>query len=114
MNIIKPTVIAAVASVLFAGAAFAQANANPNVNANNLVSVNISNVAQNIANDLDVDVQDVIDIGSVQVPVGIAAAVCNVQANVLAGDNKADGAECNAESTSQGLTQIVQRSINGG
>lgn len=76
--------------------------------------MNISNVAQNIANDLDVDVQDVIDIGAVQVPVGVAATVCNVQANVLSADNKSDGAECEAQSISQALTQIVQRSINGG
>jgi hypothetical protein len=114
MNLVKPTVVAALASVLFAGASFAQTNANPSVNANNLVSVNISNVAQNIANDLDVDVQDVINIGSVEVPIGVAATVCNVQANVLSADNKADGAECEAQSTSQALTQIVQRSINGG
>lgn len=104
----------ALATIAFTGSAVAQTNANPNVNANNLVSVNISNVAQNIANDLDVDVQDVIDVGAVQVPIGVAATVCNVQANVLASDNKGDGAACDAETSSEALSQIVQRNLNAG
>lgn len=77
--------VVALAAIAFTGSAIAQTNANPNVNANNLVSVNISNVAQNIANDLNVDVQDVIDVGAVQVPIGVAATVCNVQANAGVG-----------------------------
>jgi hypothetical protein len=114
MSNIKLAALAGLVAVSFAGTAMAQTNANPNVNANNLVSVNISNVAQNIANDLDVNVQDVINIGAVQAPIGVAATVCNVQANVLASDNRGDGAACDAQNSSQALNQIVQRSLNAG
>lgn len=36
---------------------------------------------------------------SVQVPIGIAAAVCNVQANVLARGNRQAGRDCTASTT---------------
>ena len=79
-----------------------------NVNANNLISVDISNVANDIARNLSVDVQDVIDIGAIQVPVGIAANVCNVSAAVLAQGGDAGG-RCEAGTTSQALNQAVGR-----
>ena len=50
------------------------------------------------------------DIGvpvNVQVPVGIAANVCGVDANVLASQKKAGDAACGATSGSQALAQQV-------
>jgi hypothetical protein len=92
---------------LATGSAYAQS-----VNANNLVNVNVSNVANEIAKNLSVDVQDVIDLGAVQAPIGVAANVCGVDANVLAEQSKGSSAECTAQSSSQALTQVVQRQLN--
>ena len=47
---------------------------------------------------------------TVQVPVGIAANVCGVNANVLAQQGAA-GAQCAANTTSKALDQLVQRQI---
>lgn len=92
-----------------------------NVNANNLVSVNISNVAnqiaQNLARNVDVTVEDITAqiqaLNNIQVPIGVAANVCPaVTANALAADNKTEqGAECTAENTSQALNQAVKRQL---
>ena len=75
-----------------------------------LVVVNISNVANNIAEDLDVNVSDVPV--TVQVPVSVAAVVCNVEVAVLSRLGP-DGAlpQCNARSTNDALNQIVQGQI---
>jgi hypothetical protein len=91
---------------LLSGSALAQP-----VNANNLVSVNLSNIRVELTDVLDVE-DNQIPV-TVQAPIGVAATVCNLQANVLASQNKADGAKCTAESTSQALNQIVQRQIDG-
>lgn len=107
------TISLAAAAFVIAASTVAPALAQ-NVNANNLVNVNISNVANDLAKNLKVNVQDLIDLGAVQVPIGVAANVCNVQANVLASDNKGDGASCDATTTSQALSQIVQRQLNAG
>jgi hypothetical protein len=49
---------------------------------------------------------------TVQAPIGVAANVCNVAANVLAADvNQGGTADCDATTTSRALTQIVQRQI---
>lgn len=82
-----------------------------NVNANNLVNVDISleNVANELAKNLSVDVSQIPV--TVQVPVGVAATVCGVDANVLAQQKGDAPAECQATSVSQGLTEVVQRQI---
>lgn len=98
------------ASALALGLLSGPALAQP-VNANNLVSVNLSNIRVELVDLLDVE-DNQIPV-TVQVPIGVAATVCNTQANVLASDNKADGAECDAKSTSQALNQIVQKQIDG-
>ena len=86
-----------------AGAAFAAQQ-------EGLVNVNISNVANDLAKNLSVDVSQIPV--TVQVPVGIAANVCNVDANVLADQKKGDQvANCEASSTNQALTQVVQKQI---
>jgi len=55
-----------------------------------LVTVNISNVANDIARDLDVNVSNIPV--TVQVPVSVAANVCNVSIDVLlTGDYPGDG-----------------------
>lgn len=103
MNWMKTTVVALSLS-LTGATAMAQ-----NVSANNLISVQLSNVANNLAQNLSVDVSNIPV--TVQVPIGIAATICNIEANVLAtGGNDTPGS-CTASSTSDALTKIVQRSM---
>ena len=73
-----------------------------------LVTVNVSNVANNLAQNLHVDVSNIPV--TVQVPVGIAAAVCGIDANVLA-QQAAGARNCPANTTNDALNRIVQRSI---
>ena len=82
-----------------------------NVNANNLVNVNVSNVANDIARDLSIEASQVPV--TVEAPIGVAATVCGVAANILASDNKGGAAACDATSTSQALNQIVQKKVAG-
>ena len=72
-----------------------------------LVVVNISNVANDIARDLDVNVSNVPV--TVQAPVAVAAAVCNVEVAVLSrvGPNGALP-QCTARSTNRALNDLVQ------
>ena len=74
-----------------------------------LVNVDVSNVANNIAKNINVEVSQVPV--NVQVPVGVAANVCGVNANVLAQQRKAGEAACQATSTSTALDQVVQRQL---
>lgn len=83
-----------------------------NVSANNLVNVQISEpLLENIANDLSVDISQIPV--SVEVPVGIAAAVCGVDANVLASQKKDGPVSCDAENTSQAFNNQIQKQIKG-
>jgi len=76
-----------------------------------LVTVNISNVANNIARDLDVNVSNIPV--TVQVPVSVAASVCNVSVNVLSGPSVGGiTPSCNATSTNDALNDIVQGLLN--
>lgn len=68
-----------------------------------LVNVNVEDV--DLLNDLNLAAPV-----TVQVPIGIAANVCNVQANVLAAAIAQDGeADCDAENNSRAFSQIVAR-----
>lgn len=100
-----------IAPALF-GLALSAAPLAAQVNANNLVNVNLSNndIANDIARDLDVNVSQIPV--TVQVPVGIAATVCDVQANVLADAKNSGGAACDATSSSQALNKAVQKQMN--
>ena len=101
------TMFAALAGLSMLGApALAQ-----NVNANNLISVQLNDaLIEDVANDLDVNVSQIPV--SVQVPVGVAAAVCGVDANVLArGRNGDQPATCDAGNTSTAFNQAVQRQL---
>jgi len=76
-----------------------------------LVNVSLSNVANNIANNLHVNVSQIPV--TVQAPIGIAANVCGVTVNaaILAQLAQAGQATCSALTTSTALNQIVQRQI---
>ena len=72
-----------------------------------LVVVNISNVANDIARDLDVNVSNIPV--TVQVPVAVAATVCNVDVNVLSRQGPlGQNPECTAQATNDALNQLVQ------
>jgi hypothetical protein len=72
-----------------------------------LVNVNVSNVL----NDLDLDLlNNSLNNNTVQVPIGVAANVCGVNANVLAAQRKAgDPVNCTARNASQALKQAAKR-----
>jgi hypothetical protein len=71
-----------------------------------LVVVNISDVIDDIAVAINVE-ENQIPV-TVQVPIGVAANVCDVNANVLAQQRKKEGtATCTAENTSTALNQAV-------
>lgn len=77
-----------------------------------LVNVDIHNVANNIAQNLKVDVSQIPV--TVQVPVGVAANVCGVAANVLGQQAAGGSGSCTATTTNQALNQIVQQQIKKG
>ncbi len=91
-------VLAATLATALLGSAHAQQSG--------LVNVDISNVANNIAQNINVDVSQIPV--TVQAPIGIAANVCGVNANVLARQGTG-AAQCTATSTSTALNQLVQR-----
>lgn len=74
-----------------------------------LVNVDVSNVANNIAKNINVDVSNIPV--TVQAPIGIAATVCGVAANVLGRQAPSGNASCTATSTSTALDQVVQRQL---
>lgn len=88
---------------LVAAFAFAQ------VNANNLVNVNVSNVANQIAKNLSVNVSQIPV--TVQAPIDVAAQVCSVAVNVLTQQAAQGNATCTAQQTSSALNNIVQQQI---
>jgi hypothetical protein len=47
----------------------------------------------------------------VAVPIGLAANVCDVNANVLASQAQTGGASCDATSTSQALSRAIAAAI---
>jgi hypothetical protein len=94
----------AIAAIMAASPALAQQSGG------GLVVVNISNVANNIARDLDVSVSNIPV--TVQVPVSVAAAVCNLNVNVLARQGRGgETRTCEAESNNAALNRIVQRQL---
>jgi hypothetical protein len=74
-----------------------------------LVNVDISDVRADIAKGLSVESAQIP--ASVQVPVGIAAQVCNVGADTLAPAGQGQPANCKATSTNTALNQLVQRGL---
>ena len=76
-----------------------------------LMNVDISNVANHIARNINVDVRQIP--ATVQVRVDLAAEVCKVPANVLADRHKNGIGNCTAEITSAELDQTVHRQVKG-
>jgi hypothetical protein len=76
-----------------------------------LMNVHISNVANHIARNINVDVSQIP--ATVQVRVDLAAEVCKVPANVLADRHKNGIGNCTAEITSAELDQTVHRQVKG-
>ena len=96
--------LAATLAIACLPAAFAQAQSG-------LVNVNVSNVANDIARNLSVDVSQIPV--TVQAPIGVAANVCGVAANVLGQQAASGNASCAATTTSTALNQVVQRQMMG-
>ena len=75
-----------------------------------VVYIDIHNVANNIAEHINVDPSQIPV--TVQAPIGVAASVCNVAANVLdAQGGSGGGRSCTAQTTSTALDQAVQQHI---
>jgi hypothetical protein len=74
-----------------------------------LVNVDIKNVANNIAKNINVDVSQIPL--TVQVPIGVAANVCGIAANVLGSQGGSGSGGCAATTTSTALDQIVQQQV---
>jgi hypothetical protein len=71
-----------------------------------LVNVDVSNVLNNLELDL---LNNSLNNNTVQVPIGVAANVCGIAANVLAADVKDGEATCTATNTSRALKQAAKR-----
>lgn len=108
------------AAALVAGSiAFATAPAIAQQN-NGLVVVDLSgadvSVLNNLARDLNLEINNnnieaLKDI-DVKVPIGLAAAICDVNANVLAKQRKAEGYSCTAKNNTAALTKAVAAQRN--
>jgi hypothetical protein len=96
------------AAVLAATPAFAQVNTG---SGNGLVAVNVQNVdiLKNFLNNDQIAALNNVSVPvTVQVPIGVAANVCGVNANVLASQRKAgDPVSCTARSGSKALANAV-------
>ncbi len=75
-----------------------------------VINIDTHNVANNIAEHINVNASQIPV--TVQAPIGVAADVCNVAANVLdAQGGSGGGRSCTAQTTSTALDQVVQRQI---
>ncbi len=98
----RKILFAAAAAALTASPALAQVS-----NQGGLVNVDVSNVLNNL--DLDL-LNNSLNNNTVQVPIGVAAAVCGVDANVLAHQKKTDSpVSCTAKNTSKALKQAAKK-----
>src|SRR6476646_3111731 len=98
----RKMMIAAAALSAFATPALAQVS-----NQGGLVNVDVSDVLNN--RDLDL-LNNSLNNNTVQVPIGVAAAVCGIDANVLAHQRKADSpVTCTAKNASTALKQAAKK-----
>lgn len=82
-----------------------------------LVDVTVQDVSvlNNFLNDAQIQALNEVGVPvNVQVPVGVAAAVCGVDANVLAQQKKTGDAACTATNGSRALAQQVVKQKLGG
>lgn len=102
-----------IAAALGAAAVTAPAAAQTN-SSGGLVTVNVQDVAilnDFLNNDQIAALNNLTLPISVQVPIGVAANVCDVSANVLAQQKKAGTATCDAKSGSKALAQSVSKQL---
>lgn len=98
----RKMIFAAAAVALSATPALAQVS-----NQGGLVNVDVSNVLNNL--DLDL-LNNSLNNNTVQVPIGVAAAVCGIDANVLAHQHKGKSAvSCPAKTTTTALKQAAKK-----
>ena len=104
MRIMVPA-LAAAAVVISGAPAIAQNSG--------LVVVDLSNadVLNNLAQNLKVNVSDISALNNVSVPIGLAAAVCDVNANVLAQQKKTGTPTCTAKNSTAALQKAVQTKL---
>lgn len=78
-----------------------------------LVVVDLSNadVLNNLAQNLKVNVSDISALNNVSIPIGLAAAVCDVNANVLAQQKKTGSPTCTAKNNTSALQTAVQKKL---
>lgn len=74
-----------------------------------MISVDLSSVRNDLAKNLNVKADQIPEM--VQAPVGVAAQVCDKDANDLAKQMQSGQATCKAKTTSQALNQIVLRQM---
>jgi hypothetical protein len=106
-------------NIMFAAVALAATPAIAQVNTgsgNGLVAVNVQDVAilNNFLNNDQISALNNLSVPvTVQVPVGVAANVCGVNANVLASQKKTGTPTCTAKSGSKALAQnVVSQVLN--
>lgn len=82
-------------------------------NNNGLVVVDLTNanVLNNLAQNLKVNVSDISALNNVSVPIGLAAAICDVNANVLAAEKKTGAPTCTAKNNTSALQTAVQKKL---
>jgi hypothetical protein len=95
--------IAAVSAIGLSGGAFAQ------LKQESAVNVDLSNLRADIAKRSYMDVTQIP--ANVKLPVGVAANVCGVDANMLARQDKNSTPSCQAKNKSQALNEQVQRQL---
>jgi hypothetical protein len=81
-----------------------------------LVVVDLTNadVLNNLAQNLKLNVSDIAALNNVSVPIGLAAAICDVNANVLAGQKKSGTPTCTAKNSTSALQTAVQKKLKSG
>ena len=103
----RKIMIAAAGLASLAAPSIAQVNTG---SGNGLVAVNVQNVdiLKNFLNDSQVAALNNLSVPvTVQVPIGVAANVCNVSAAVLAGQRGTGAAPCDAKNGSNALAKAV-------
>lgn len=105
------TLMIAAAALAASTSAFAQVNTGAG-----LVTVQIGNVSvlNNFLNGSQIAALNNLSVPiTVQAPIGVAANVCGVNANVLASQTQGGAATCSAKSGSRALAQLVTRQLLG-
>jgi len=79
------------------------------------VTIQDVSILNNFLNDAQIAALNGVSVPvTVQVPVGVAAAVCGIDANVLASQKKAGDTTCDAKNGSKALAQQVVKQKLGG